>query len=224
MIKAIVFDLDDTLISERDYIKSGFKSVSKIMADKYSLDSNNVYEVMEKLFEESSKNVFNRVLDNFNIDYCNEDILFLVKCYREHIPEIKFYDDVIPTIKELREKGYKLGIITDGFMEAQKRKIDVLNCKELFDEIIITDELGKEYWKPSEKPYKLMSEKLNVNLTEMIYIGDNEAKDFVSANTLGIKTVKVERKHNIYGYVDMDKKFKANYKIDDLKKIFNVVF
>ena len=69
MIKAIVFDLDDTLISERDYIKSGFKYVSKIISDRYKLDNNEVYEVMRELFKESPKNVFNRVLDNFNIKY-----------------------------------------------------------------------------------------------------------------------------------------------------------
>ena len=126
MIKAIVFDLDDTLISERDYIKSGFKYVSKIISDRYKLDNNEVYEVMRELFKESSKNVFNRVLDNFNIKYKKEEVLYLVKEYREHKPNIEFYKDVIPTINKLRNNGYKLGIITDGYKETQNKKIDVL--------------------------------------------------------------------------------------------------
>ena len=220
MIKAIVFDLDDTLISERDYIKSGFKYVSKIISDRYKLDNNEVYEVMRELFKESSKNVFNRVLDNFNIKYKKEEVLYLVKEYREHKPNIEFYKDVIPTINKLRNNGYKLGIITDGYKETQNKKIDVLNCKTLFDEIIITDELGKEYWKPHERSYKLMSKKLNVDLSEMVYIGDNEAKDFVIANKLGIKTFKIIRNNAIYTRSEVEKEFLAEKNIKNLLQLF----
>ena len=219
MIKAIVFDLDDTLISERDYIKSGFKYVSKIISDRYKLDNNEVYEVMRELFKESPKNVFNRVLDNFNIKYKKEEVLYLVKEYREHKPNIEFYKDVIPTINKLRNNGYKLGIITDGYKETQNKKIDVLNCKTLFDEIIITDELGKEYWKPHERSYKLMSKKLNVDLSEMVYIGDNEAKDFVTANLLGVKTIRIERINGIYKENLLSNRYKAKYKFDCLEDL-----
>lgn len=219
MIKAIVFDLDDTLISEIDYIKSGFKYVSKIISDRYKLDNNEVYEVMRELFKESSKNVFNRVLDNFNIKYKKEEVLYLVKEYREHKPNIEFYKDVIPTINKLRNNGYKLGIITDGYKETQNKKIDVLNCKTLFDEIIITDELGKEYWKPHERSYKLMSKKLNVDLSEMVYIGDNEAKDFVTANLLGVKTIRIERINGIYKENLLSNRYKAKYKLDCLEDL-----
>lgn len=219
MIKAIVFDLDDTLISERDYIKSGFKYVSKIISDRYKLDNNEVYEVMRELFKESPKNVFNRVLDNFNIKYKKEEVLYLVKEYREHKPNIEFYKDVIPTINKLRNNGYKLGIITDGYKETQNKKIDVLNCKTLFDEIIITDELGKEYWKPHERSYKLMSKKLNVDLSEMVYIGDNEAKDFVTANLLGVKTIRIERINGIYKENLLSNRYKAKYKLDCLEDL-----
>lgn len=219
MIKAIVFDLDDTLISERDYIKSGFKYVSKIISDRYKLDNNEVYEVMRELFKESSKNVFNRVLDNFNIKYKKEEVLYLVKEYREHKPNIEFYKDVIPIINKLRNNGYKLGIITDGYKETQNKKIDVLNCKTLFDEIIITDELGKEYWKPHERSYKLMSKKLNVDLSEMVYIGDNEAKDFVTANLLGVKTIRIERINGIYKENLLSNRYKAKYKLDCLEDL-----
>ena len=219
MIKAIVFDLDDTLISERDYIKIGFKYVSKIISDRYKLDNNEVYEVMRELFKESPKNVFNRVLDNFNIKYKKEEVLYLVKEYREHKPNIEFYKDVIPTINKLRNNGYKLGIITDGYKETQNKKIDVLNCKTLFDEIIITDELGKEYWKPHERSYKLMSKKLNVDLSEMVYIGDNEAKDFVTANLLGVKTIRIERINGIYKENLLSNRYKAKYKLDCLEDL-----
>ena len=155
----------------------------------------------------------------FNIKYKKEEVLYLVKEYREHKPNIEFYKDVIPTINKLRNNGYKLGIITDGYKETQNKKIDVLNCKTLFDEIIITDELGKEYWKPHERSYKLMSKKLNVDLSEMVYIGDNEAKDFVTANLLGVKTIRIERINGIYKENLLSNRYKAKYKLDCLEDL-----
>lgn len=220
MVKAVVFDLDDTLISERQYIESGFKVVSKFIGDKYNLDNDIVFECMNMLFEESSKEVFNRVLDSFKIKYSKEELLYLIKVYREHTPEIEFFEDVIPTLEMLREKGMKLGIITDGYKETQSRKIEVLKCKELFDEIIITDEFGREFWKPHEKSYKLIAERLGVKLNEMIYVGDNVAKDFVTANNMGIISVCVKRCEGVYkNLIKENKKYLPNKKINNLKEI-----
>lgn len=223
MIKAVVFDLDDTLISEKQYIRSGFKVVSNKISNDYNLDSEKVFKKMLELFNESSKEVFNRILDSFDIKYSKEYILELIKTYREHIPNIDFYEDVIPTITELRNKGFKLGIITDGYKETQIRKIEVLNCKKLFDEIIITDELGREFWKPHEKSYKLMVNNLGIELNEMAYVGDNVSKDFITANELGIKTIYVERESGIYINKYVDKKYLASYKIKSLCDLFKLI-
>ena len=85
--------------------------------------------------------------------------------------------------------------------------------------LIITDELGKEYWKPHERSYKLMSKKLNVDLSEMVYIGDNEAKDFVTANLLGVKTIRIERINGIYKENLLSNRYKAKYKLDCLEDL-----
>lgn len=219
MIKAVVFDLDDTLISEREYVLSGFNVVSKEISYRYNLDSSIVFKKMQELFDESSKEVFNRVLEVFNVDYTKEEIIDLINIYRNHKPEIEFYDDVIPTLKELKDKGIKVGIITDGYKETQRRKLDALKCNELFDEIIITDELGREFWKPHEKPYKMMAEKLGVELNEMAYIGDNVAKDFITANKIGVTTVCVEREKSIYFGEKANKEFLPNHKIRKISEI-----
>ena len=179
MIKAVVFDLDDTLISEKEYVLSGFKTVSKDISFKYNLNFEKVYEKMIVLFNESSQRVFDRILESFDIEYSKEDIVNLISIYRRHEPKIKFYDDVMPTIDKLKQIGIKIGIITDGYKETQRRKIKALRCEDLFDEIIVTDELGREFWKPHEKAYRIIAEKLDVKLHEMIYVGDNDTKDFI---------------------------------------------
>ena len=68
MIKAVVFDLDDTLISEKEYVLSGFKTVSKDISFKYNLNFEKVYEKMIVLFNESSQRVFDRILESFEYE------------------------------------------------------------------------------------------------------------------------------------------------------------
>lgn len=223
MIKAIVFDLDDTLISEKEYIQSGFKTVCKKISLEYNISYEILFDRILELFKESSKEVFNRLLESVQIKYTNDYILELIKVYREHTPEIKFFDDVIPTIKTLRERGYKLGIITDGYKETQLRKIEALKCRELFDEIIVTDELGREFWKPHEKSYKLMAEKLNVNLNEMVYIGDNENKDFITANKLKVISMKIIRNEGIYEKTFIGEEYLALYNLQNLYNVYQVL-
>lgn len=223
MIKAIIFDLDDTLISEKEYIKSGFREVSRKISYENNIEFDKVFKKMIKLFEESSNEVFNRVLDSFEIKYTKEKISELIKTYREHIPDIKFFDDVIPTIKKLKSNGYKIGIITDGYKETQVRKIEVLHCEKWFDEIIITDEIGRAFWKPHEKPYKLIAKKLNLKLEEIAYVGDNVNKDFITANKLGIMTIFIERIGAIYKCEDMEQEYLARYSIKSLYEIFKLI-
>ena len=179
---------------------------------------------MKELFAESTKNVFNRTLEYFHINYMNNEILELIDIYRNHKPKIKFFDDVIPTILELRRRGIKTGIITDGYKETQINKIEALNSRELFDEIIITDELGREFWKPHERSYKIMAKNLGVNFSEMIYVGDNEEKDFIGANKLGIYTSCIIRANGIYSKKLLDLGYKAKkyiYTLNMLEDIIN---
>ena len=219
MIKAVIFDLDDTLISEKEYVRSGFRQVAINISDEYKLDMNEIYKLLLDTCEEDSKNVFNRVFDKLNISYEIDDIKKLVEIYRGHKPEIKLYDDAKYILDTLYKKGIKLGMITDGYKITQRKKLEALNIDNYFEYIVVTDELGKEYWKPHERSYKLMSKKLNVDLSEMVYIGDNEAKDFVTANLLGVKTIRIERINGIYKENLLSNRYKAKYKLDCLEDL-----
>ena len=70
-----------------------------------------------------------------------------------------------------------------------------------------------------EKAYKLMAKRLKVNFDEMIYVGDNEEKDFKGANNLGIITFKIERREGIYKNMKSEKEYIPKYIIKDIKSI-----
>ena len=223
MVKAVVFDLDDTLISEKEYIKSGYRHIAGIIEDRLAMDKNQVFDDLMSLFKVSPLNVFNRLYDKYQIEYSKEMILDLVKEYRGHFPDIQFYDDVLPCLSELKRSGLKVGIITDGYAIAQRQKLKAIQADEYFDEVIVTDELGREYWKPHPKAFELMKEKFRVNFDEMIYVGDNPEKDFYISKTYPIKTVRIIR-DGVHSDKNYFRDIKEDIKIISLKDIKNLLW
>lgn len=198
MIKIVLFDLDDTLILEVDYVKSGFEHVSNILAKKYHLNSNLIYSELQDLFLKNHVNVFNRWFELQNIPLTDEDIKILVNEYHSHKPNIDFCEDVIPAITKLRDHNMKLGIVTDGNHETQQLKLSAIQADKYFDYIYKTDDYGKDYWKPSSKIFELIKEETNSSFNEMVYIGDNPRKDFYIRKSLAMKTFRIVRNDSIY--------------------------
>ena len=210
MKKAVLFDLDDTLISEEQYISSGYHKIAEYLLMRYELqtDKEGLFQELCALYQADAKNVFNRMLDAHGIVYAKEDILKLVEIYRSHIPDITFFEDVQPTIIQLKEKNIKLGIISDGYAVTQRNKVKVLQADVLFDKIILTDELGRDYWKPDERAFLMMAEAFHTEFSEMIYVGDNPEKDFYIGKDYPILTVRIKREHCVY----RDREYRDNIK------------
>ena len=195
-IKAVVFDLDDTLYSEKKYVKSGYKAVSEIL-----LEVKNAEAKLWKAFKEK-KPAIDELLLSEGI-YSNELKQKCPEAYRYHQPDIHLYDYVAEMLLQLRQQGFLLGIITDGRPEGQRAKIKALELERVFDHIIVTDELGGvEYRKPNEKSFVLMRDLLGIEYVEMCYVGDNVNKDFIAPEKLGMKSIWFRNKDSLYYQAD----------------------
>lgn len=223
MVKAIIFDLDDTLISERQYIESGYKHISKLLSSKLDENEEELYLLLMKLFRESSENVFNRLLDKLEITYSKKNIIELVEEYRNHLPNITFFNDVLPCLDFLKSKGIKVGIITDGYANAQRQKLKVVGAINYFDSIVVTDELGREFWKPHPKAFEIMKKTLLVEFDEIIYVGDNPKKDFYISSIYPIKTIRLIRKNGVYNSAEYYKNIKEDISICSLNEISDLL-
>ena len=73
-MKAVVFDLDDTLISEHEFMMIGYRAVSKHLEELLPDIWQDIYERLIKLSEESPGNIFNRLLDTYHLYYDEDDI------------------------------------------------------------------------------------------------------------------------------------------------------
>lgn len=182
-LKAIIFDLDDTLYGEKEYVRSGYRAVADILPQ--------VEHMEGKLWQafEQKKSAIDEVLTSEAI-YTDELKQKCLSVYRHHQPDIHFYEGVKEMLQVLRQDGYKLGIITDGRPEGQRAKIKALGLEELVNHIIITDELGGvKYRKPNKAAFVKMQEALGVQFEEICYIGDNIKKDFVAPEMLRMKYI-----------------------------------
>ena len=225
-MKAIIFDIDDTLISEYDYVLSGYRQVSKRLAgdEDIGLSESEIFDTLMELCEGGFLFVYDRLFEKLGLPKDKERISELIHIYQHHDPDIRLYDDVDGTLTSLRDRGIKLGIISDGDPERQKRKLRVCDAEKYFDCIIITDELGgEEYRKPDRRSYELISQKLGCDFSEMMYVGDNPAKDFYIKKTFPIKTARIIRDHGIYADREYRDGIAEDYRIQSLTDILEYI-
>lgn len=191
-LKAVIFDLDDTLYSEKEYVKSGYKQIGEFFSE--------IPNMSEKLWTEFLRggNAIDQVLKAEG-RYSEENKAECLRVYRFHKPNIHLYAGVEQLLIRLRARGLKIGVITDGRPEGQRAKIQSLGLKKWVDEIIITDELGGvEYRKPNAKAFECMKQRIGVNFAEMAYVGDNPKKDFIAPEKLGMKTYYFRNPDGLY--------------------------
>ena len=162
MLQAIIFDLDDTLYDEKQFVIGGFDAVSHYVSIKYDVNQDIVNQLLfETLCEYGRGHTFDIVLKKLGI-YDEKDIPQLVEIYRNHTPNLKLYPEATTVLSHLKTNGYKLGLITDGNVEVQKNKVKALRVEDFFDCMIFSDEYGIEKQKPNPFPYLKVVEKLKV--------------------------------------------------------------
>ena len=223
MIKALLFDLDDTLYPEKEFAYSGFKAASHAVAGRLHISESSLYHKLVEIFEKGIRGkVFDVALLEIGVSPLKELISEMVDIYRAHIPEIEVYPDVLTFLPHFRER-YKLGLITDGYAEVQRRKVEALGIKYLFDMLLFTDDFSQENWKPSSLPYQLALKKLCISPKEAIYIGDNPYKDFIGAKELGLITVRLRREGAEYEKVRLDSFSEADIESRTLEELNRVL-
>ncbi len=199
MITTVVFDLDDTLYDERDYCRSGLAAVAESLSNLVDvLSPDEIFDSLWKQFTAGNRTkTFNAALDDFGLSYDDQLIENLIETYRTHKPKIKLPADSAKVLRQLSGK-YTLALLTDGFMPAQQLKVQALKIENYFKCIIYTEQLGRQYWKPSPVGFEKLMQTLNVKPENIAYVADNEEKDFIAPNKLGLLTIQITRLARIH--------------------------
>jgi putative hydrolase of the HAD superfamily len=157
--------------------------------------------------------IFNEWLDSHGS--ANEAI----KVYRHHTPQITLWNSASEVLKALAVRP--LYMVTDGHKIVQAKKIEALGIASYFKHAYITHRYGIRYEKPSTYCFELIKKRESCAWDNMIYIGDNPNKDFVSLNTLGVHTVRVSSGQ--YASVPAKAGYDAKYTIPDISHLLTLL-
>ncbi|GAA4231938.1 HAD hydrolase-like protein [Postechiella marina] len=178
-----VFDLDDTLYNEIDYLKSAYRAIASLIASKTKLKAEAIFDSMILAYH-SNENPFEKVITETKVE--DVTIADLLALYRNHTPDITLTASHKKLLNDLRKIVFKMGLITDGRSVQQRNKLKALGLDDYFDDIIISEEFGSE--KPNINNFKYYENKYGKDHI-YAYVGDNTTKDFIGPNALGWCTI-----------------------------------
>lgn len=216
MIRAVVFDLDDTLFPERQFVLSGLKAASDWLERECGVSG--LFDEAERLFARGCRGkIFNVALQSMGLPVSESLVTHLMLVYREHTPRLTLFEDAAEALVELKG-SYRLGLLTDGFAAVQRNKVAALGVTPLLDAVVYSDDLGRTAWKPSPVPYERVAHLLNVpNGPACLYVGDNPQKDFIGARHLGWRTVRIRRPGTEHNDVMLDHAREADACIGNMR-------
>jgi len=187
-IKVVVFDLDDTLYPERQYIRSGYAAVGRHLRRRLSRDEPFERWLWRRFLAGKAERAFDALSEQFGLGLSAEQIAELVVVYREHRPQISPYGGAAELLGLLHGR-YRLGLLSDGFLPAQRWKLEALKLRRFFDAVVFTEEIGREAWKPSTAGFEMLRDHFGAADTQCVYVADNPAKDFLGPGKLGWLTI-----------------------------------
>ncbi|WP_299390923.1 HAD family hydrolase [uncultured Gelidibacter sp.] len=191
----IVFDLDDTLYNELDFLKSAYRSIALFLEPK---DWKQLYSRMFSLYR-SKINVFEFLISRYEVSKES-----LISMYQNHYPDIQLFNGVIEVLEAIKSNKGRIGVVTDGRVITQSSKLKSLDILKYIDKIIISEEFGSE--KPNVENFKAIEACLSG--LEYYYIADNLKKDFIGPHFLGWTCIAVVDNgknihHDSYKYMDL---------------------
>ena len=156
-IEAILFDFDHTLGDRARYAYAAYSFFVTAAARAKGMDAFTIETIVQDCM----------VLDqhgNVNKIYVRNEVLF------PQVPE---------TLRELRRRGYRLGVITNGAGREQRRKLQKVGLENFWDVLLIGEEVG--IWKPDPAIYRLAAEKLGLPCEACAFVGDLWQTDLLGA-------------------------------------------
>jgi putative hydrolase of the HAD superfamily len=216
-LKCVVFDIDDTLYLERDYVQSGFRAVGDWVRE--TLGVNMFFDEAWKCFEMGRRgDVFNVALKALGISPSEELIRTLLSVYRGHDPAISLLPDSEQCLRGVTGKTF-VGVISDGAVLGQQMKVGRLGLASRCNHIILTESIGVEYSKPHPRAFMQMQQVANCPPQACAYIADNPIKDFIAPNRLGWRTIRVRRPGGLHCGMNCSEESQPSIEIKDLRAL-----
>ena len=190
-IACVVFDIDDTLYLERDYVLSGFRAVGRWLEESWGISG---FEVVAK--EEyragTRGKIFDRAFERLNVPHVSGLVAEAVTRYRRHRPGITLLEDAFAALESLCG-CVQLAAVSDGPLESQEAKVRALALDRWLQPIVLTARLGEAFGKPHRRAFEVVEDACGFRGEACAYVADNPEKDFAGPKELGWQSVRIRR-------------------------------
>jgi len=185
-VSGIVFDLDDTLIDQKAWISSKLHALHYAFSGHLPPKPAFLACALQLLEEGNRAYLIDGLIEQLALPPSLRDVL--IPAYREIIPDrIEVFVDVVRVIEELRRRGLRIGLLSDNPAASQRQKLqrlqDTLTCSDLFDAIVLTDEIGAP--KPDLRAFHAIANALDLPCESIAMVGDNLFRDALGALRAG---------------------------------------
>ncbi|AJF60554.1 MAG: hypothetical protein QT03_C0001G1068 [archaeon GW2011_AR10] len=221
MVKAVLFDLDNTLIDFMKMKRMSCEAAIAAMIDGGLLMEKG--EAYEKLFELYSvhgiehQEIFQKFLEKHlgKVDY--RILAKGIAAYRKvQAGFLEPFPHVRQTMVRLKERGLKLGIVSDAPGLKGWVRLAEMNLLDFFDVVVTLDDTGK--LKPHRMPFAAAVKKLGFKPKEILFVGDNPKRDIAGAKAVGMKTALAR-----YGQVFESEGIQADFELKDILDLLEIV-
>lgn len=184
-VRAICFDLDDTLFEYEEYARAGLRSAADRLE---ALTGDRYQEELEAMYfqEGITEGTFDQFLARYELP---ADLRAdLIEAYHDASTQLSPYQETERVLSEL-QATYRTGLVTDG--RGGHAKLRRLGIREYFDAVVVTPTIGTS--KRETDPFEIVLSELSIPPEDAVYVGDDPRFDFRVPNELGMTTVRIRR-------------------------------
>src|SRR5262249_45587624 len=143
--KAVIFDLDDTLYPERQFVMGGFAAAARWIAGRADCSPDGCERELSCLFDRGEKaHTFDAWLKTAGLP--SSYTTGMIDAYRQHTPSLTLYADAGDAIEGCYRGRLSTGLVSDGFLDVQRRKVAALGLSRLLNTVVLSDEFGRAHW------------------------------------------------------------------------------
>lgn len=195
MSPALIFDLDDTLYPERQFIRSGFRALASEVASRFGVPRRAALATLFRALRQRNRGQALQEL-------CREHNLpativpELVEIIRAHVPTLRLPASSTAALAAARARGWRLGVLTNGLPDVQARKAAALGLGALVDTVVYAHDCGTRLGKPAIEPFQTVLAHLRTTPASSVFVGDDPCCDISGARRAGLRTMLLCRREH----------------------------
>jgi putative hydrolase of the HAD superfamily len=219
-LRAVLFDLDDTLYPEHQFVDGGFRAVAAFLGPQVGAHPAALAKRLWELHDADGRGrLFDTLLAEHGIGDDPDLLAACVFAYRTHDGSMDAFPGALEVLDAARRAGLRTGVLSDGAAGVQRRKLEgITGLSARLDLVLFTDELGAGLGKPSPVPFRVACLVLGVETEAAAYVANDPRKDFIGARAAGLATIRTGRIPDEGGgrEIGIDPAADADLHIDDL--------